>query len=242
MVLVDGPDTVSSESPNPTGTEGDHGETITQIPDEDQQELLEQVQADQDQGVQQEDHVDLLNVELQIGPTEGSPGEVTFTSNDPNLDRTDERSTGSAMGSHQAIPDLERFMNDVEEKLEEVMRSVQRIPREDMPALPEEAWSTSSQRQLKFEEPKQKVVFFEPETISRGPTRRDSQAWNDVITGASKQAEVYKSPGRQDLASFSTRNKVTHQRQVMIDGDEVTLLPIAKSHGGLGVRLYSKRK
>ena len=243
MVLVEGPETVSSQSQNQDGTEGEHGEqAITQVPEEVQQELFEQVQADQDQEEQREDYVDPVDLELEIGPTEGSPGEVTFTGTElPNMGGRDDRSTRSDMESNQGLSDVKRLAQSVEAKLEEVLRSVQRKPREDLSAFPEEeAWAASSQRQLQFDEPKSKVVFFDPGTISRGPTRRDSQAWNDVIKDASKQAEIHKSPGGQELVSFTARNKVTHQRQVVIDGQEVALLPVAKPHGGLGVRLYFK--
>ena len=247
MTLVDGPDTAQSESTEThTGNEGDNGDPAnTETPGEDFDEPPEQESDDQDQGGLQEDHTSPADGDLGLGITEEQE-EVTFTGDYlPVFDDIDNTPTSKTVEKDQGVHQLERLANKMDEKFEEILRSVKRTSgdRDSTPAeSPNDPWSISSQRHLKFEDPKPKVVFFEPETISRGPTRRDSQAWNEVINNASKQADVHKTPGKQDLANFSTRNKVLQQKQVVIDGEHVTLVSTAKPHGGLNVRLYDKRK
>jgi hypothetical protein len=247
MTLVDGPDTVQSESTEThTGNEGDNGDPAnTETPGENFDEPPEQESDDQDQGGLQEGHTSPAVGDLGLGITEEQE-EVTFTGDYlPVFDDIDNTPTSKTVEKDQGVHQLERLANKMEEKFEEILQSVKRTSgdRDSTPAQsPNDIWSTSSQRHLKFEDPKPKVVFFEPGTISRGPTRRDSQAWNEVINNASKQADVHKTPGKQDLANFSTRNKVLQQKMVVIDGEHVTLVTTAKPHGGLNVRLYDKRK
>jgi Zinc knuckle len=243
MTLVDGPDTVQSESTgNQTGN-GDHGDPAnTDAPEGDPGSLEHETVQDQE-GLQ-EDHPSPADGDLELDVNEDRE-EVTFEGDYlPVLNDIGNTPRSQTVEENQEVPQYERLANEMDEKLEKILQSVQRTSghRDSVPASsPDDAWSINSQRQLRFDEPKPKVVFFEPETISRGPTRRDSQAWNEVINDASKQAEVHKTPGKQDLANFSTRNKVLQQKQIVIDGDYVTLLPTAKSHGELGVRLFKKQ-
>ena len=245
MTLVDGPDTVPSESTeSPTEDRGDNGSPAnTEVPSEGNPEPLGQVPVDQDQSGQQEGHISTADEDLGGLGFEGQE-DIAFTGDDlPEFRETNEtpsRKTEKDQDEHH----FTRLAYEMDEKLEKIMQSVKRIPdrREGTPiSSPEDVWDAASQRQLQFDEPKPKVVFFEPGTISRGPARRDSQAWNEVISEASKQAEVHKTPGKQDLVNFSTRNKVLQSKLVVIDGEHVTLVPTAKPHSGLGVRLFSKR-
>ena len=244
MTLVDGPDTVPSVSTeNQTGNEGDDGNPANaDMPDEVLRERLERESDDQTQGGLQDEHISTAGDDHGLGLTEQE--EIDYIDVDIPLDEANKTPAKETLEKEQDEDNLQRQVHGMEEKLERILQSVARIPNQRegiFTSSPEEAWSVTSQRQLKFDEPKPKVVFFEPETISRGPTRRDSQAWNEVITNASKQAEVHKTPGKQDLANFSTRNKVLQQKMVVIDGEHVTLVPTAKPHGGLGVRLFNKR-
>ena len=245
MTLVNGPDTVQSESTeDQTGIEGDHGDQANTNAPEGNPDPLEQ-ESGQDQEGLQEDHTSPADDDLELDANKERE-EVTFTGDYlPILNDISNTPTGQTVEKDQEIPQYERLADEMDKKLEKILRSVRRESgnRDSIPAAsPDDVWSVNSQRQLRFDEPKPKVVFFEPGTISRGPTRRDSQAWNEVITDASKQAEVHKTPGKQDLVNFSTRNKVLQQKQVIIDGDYVTLAAMAKPQGGLGVRLFEKHK
>ena len=237
MTLVDEPETVRSESTgSPTGNEGNGDQANADAP-EGNTDPLEQESVQGDQGRPQEDHTRPTDDDLELGVTEE---EVAYTDAYlSGLNDTNHTPTGEAVEKNQEVHQFQRLANEMEEKLEAILQSVKRqTPGHGIgisTSSPDDTWSGNSQRQLKFEDPKPKVVFFEPGTISRGPTRRDSQAWNEVITDASKQAEVHKTPGKQDLVNFSTRNKVLQQKQIVIDGGYVTLAAMAKPQGGLGV-------
>jgi len=246
MTLVDGPDTVPSESTEDQTGRGDHGtQANTDTPSEVFGEPPEQESDTQSQGGLPEGHPSPAVGDLGLGLIEGQE-DVTLTGDDiPDLGEANETPTRETVEEDQAEHPLGRVVYGMETKIDSLMQSIGRITNQGEgihPSTPEAVWSSNTQRQIQFDEPKPKVVFFEPETISRGPTRRDSQAWNEVINDASKQAEVHKTPGKQDLVNFSTRNKVLQQNLVVIDGEHVTLLTAAKPHGGLGVRLFDKRK
>jgi len=195
MTLVDGPDTVPSESTEDQTGRGDHGtQANTDTPSEVLGEPPEQESDTQSQGGLPEGHTSPADVGLGLDFIEGQE-EVTLTGDDlPDLAEVNETPTRKTVEEDQT-EQYKRMALSLDKKLETIMQSVGRIPvqREGIHgSSPEEVWSLNSQRELQFDEPKPKVVFFEPETISRGPTRRDSQAWNEVINDASKQAEVHK--------------------------------------------------
>ena len=195
MTLVDGPDTVQSASTeNPTGNEGDDGNPANaDMPDEVLREQLERESDDQTQGGLQDEHISTAGDDHGLGLTEQE--EIDYIDVDIPLDEANKTPAKETLEKEQDEDNLQRQVHGMEEKLERILQSVARIPNQRegiFTSSPEEVWSVTSQRQLKFDEPKPKVVFFEPETISRGPTRRDSQAWNEVITNRSEERRVGK--------------------------------------------------
>ena len=89
------------------------------------------------------------------------------------------------------------------------------------------------------------VVFFEsgPE-VERGPLRRDSQLWNEMIEEATRQAERLRTPSRtvnQTQPEFRAQNRVQADT-VIIDGRPIPLVNTARNVNILGGRMYDKTK
>ena len=170
MTLVDGPETPSSESTeDQTGNDGNGDHANTDVPN-DPDESPERESDNQDQGGLQEDHIGTADEDLGLGLNEEGPEGVTFEGDLlPDLNEADDTPTRRTMETDQGEHHLQRLAYDMDEKLEKIMQSVQRIPNRgegDLTLSPEDVWSASSQRQLRFDEPKPKVVFFEPGMIS----------------------------------------------------------------------------
>ena len=86
------------------------------------------------------------------------------------------------------------------------------------------------------------ISYFET-GIGRGPSRRDSQEWNDMVQQATKQADILKTPGRggTHAPEFKARNKLMSNR-VWIDGRAISVCKKPRDVTALSGRLYDKTK
>lgn len=94
--------------------------------------------------------------------------------------------------------------------------------------------------------PTTSVVFFDSDVVERGPSRRDSQAWNAVLQQATKQAESMRTPirgSRVTQPEFKAQNKfLPNTNTIYIDGRAVPIATRAKDVNALTTRLYDKTK